>query len=240
MILKNGQIFTALGRFMPADVEIEGGRIAKIAPAGTLDGADVLDAAGRYVTPGFVDIHIHGAKGADFCDSVDGSEEYIRTMAAYLGSQGVTSFLGTTMAFSEEILTGIFNTARPLFGKEGMGAVLRGVNMEGPFFNKEKKGAQAEKYIVNPDIAMFDRLFEVSGGNIRLVDIAPELPGSLEFVRHASQKCVVSIAHTCATYEEAKAVVRTGDMGSCCTMVLYSASGMEKYVKQFDCRFEEV
>lgn len=56
MILKNGQIFTALGRFMPADVEIEGGRIAKIAPAGTLDGADVLDAAGRYVTPGFVDI----------------------------------------------------------------------------------------------------------------------------------------------------------------------------------------
>ena len=98
MILKNGQIFTALGRFMPADVEIEGGRIAKIAPAGTLDGADVLDAAGRYVTPGFVDIHIHGAKGADFCDSVDGSEEYIRTMAAYLGSQGVTSFLGTTMA----------------------------------------------------------------------------------------------------------------------------------------------
>ena len=138
MILKNGQIFTALGRFMPADVEIEGGRIAKIAPAGTLDGADVLDAAGRYVTPGFVDIHIHGAKGADFCDSVDGSEEYIRTMAAYLGSQGVTSFLGTTMAFSEEILTGIFNTARPLFGKEGMGAVLRGVNMEGPFFNKEK------------------------------------------------------------------------------------------------------
>mgnify|MGYP004718349853 FL=1 len=210
MILKNGQIFTALGRFMPADVEIEGGRIAKIAPAGTLDGADVLDAAGRYVTPGFVDIHIHGAKGADFCDSVDGSEEYIRTMAAYLGSQGVTSFLGTTMAFSEEILTGIFNTARPLFGKEGMGAVLRGVNMEGPFFNKEKKGAQAEKYIVNPDIAMFDRLFEVSGGNIRLVDIAPELPGSLEFVRHASQECVVSIAHTCATYEEAKAAYAAG------------------------------
>ena len=210
MILKNGQIFTALGRFMPADVEIEGGRIAKIAPAGTLDGADVLDAAGRYVTPGFVDIHIHGAKGADFCDSVDGSEEYIRTMAAYLGSQGVTSFLGTTMAFSEEILTGIFNTARPLFGKEGMGAVLRVVNMEGPFFNKEKKGAQAEKYIVNPDIAMFDRLFEVSGGNIRLVDIAPELPGSLEFVRHASQKCVVSIAHTCATYEEAKAAYAAG------------------------------
>ena len=82
MILKNGQIFTALGRFMPADVEIEGGRIAKIAPAGTLDGADVLDAAGRYVTPGFVAIPIPGATGADFCASVDGSAESFRTRAA--------------------------------------------------------------------------------------------------------------------------------------------------------------
>lgn len=203
MIIKNGQVFNSNGRFIPADVELAGDRIVKVAPAGTLHGDEELDAAGKYVTPGFVDIHIHGAAGSDFCDGMDGSDKYVRAMQKYLGSQGVTSFLGTTMAFSEEILDRIFDTARPIFGQEGYGAILRGVNMEGPFFNKAKKGAQAEEYIIDPDWEMFQRLWERSGHNIRLVDVAPELPGALEFAQKASKLCTVSIAHTCATYEEA-------------------------------------
>ena len=204
MILQNGSIFTALGRFMAADVRIENDRIAEVAPAGSLSGGDVLDVSGKYVTPGFVDIHIHGAAGEDFCDSVDGEAAHVKAMQKYLGSQGVTSFLGTTMAFSEEILGGIFETVRPLIGKDGSGAVLRGVNMEGPFFNKSKKGAQAEKYIIDPDWEMFRRLYEASGGNIRLVDVAPELPGAPEFIEKAAKLCTVSLAHTSATYEQAK------------------------------------
>lgn len=203
MIIRNGKIFTENAEFVAADIQMENGIITKVAPAGTLEG-EGIDAAGKYVTPGFVDIHIHGSAGADFCDTTDGSAEYVKTMSNYLGSQGVTTFLGTTMAFSEEILEGIFKTVKPLFNQEGNGAVLRGVNMEGPFFNKEKKGAQAEKYIICPDADMFDRLNEASGNNIRLVDIAPELEGSVEFIRHASQKCTVSLAHTSATYEQAK------------------------------------
>ena len=210
MIIKNGQVFNSNGRFIPADVELAGDRIVKVAPAGTLHGGEELDAAGKYVTPGFVDIHIHGAAGSDFCDGMDGSDKYVRAMQKYLGSQGVTSFLGTTMAFSEEILDRIFDTARPIFGQEGYGAVLRGVNMEGPFFNKAKKGAQAEEYIIDPDWEMFQRLRERSGHNIRLVDVAPELPGALEFAQKASKLCTVSIAHTCATYEEATAAFANG------------------------------
>lgn len=210
MIIKNGQVFNSNGRFIPADVELVGDRIVKVAPAGTLHGDEELDAAGKYVTPGFVDIHIHGAAGSDFCDGMDGSDKYVRAMQKYLGSQGVTSFLGTTMAFSEEILDRIFDTARPIFGQEGYGAVLRGVNMEGPFFNKAKKGAQAEEYIIDPDWEMFQRLWERSGHNIRLVDVAPELPGALEFAQKASKLCTVSIAHTCATYEEATAAFANG------------------------------
>ena len=210
MIIKNGQVFHSSGRFIPADVELAGDRIVKVAPAGTLHGDEELDAAGKYVTPGFVDIHIHGAAGSDFCDGMDGSDKYVRAMQKYLGSQGVTSFLGTTMAFSEEILDRIFDTARPIFGQEGYGAVLRGVNMEGPFFNKAKKGAQAEEYIIDPDWEMFQRLWERSGHNIRLVDVAPELPGALEFAQKASKLCTVSIAHTCATYEEATAAFANG------------------------------
>lgn len=210
MIIKNGQVFNSNGRFIPADVELAGDRIVKVAPAGTLHGDEELDAAGKYVTPGFVDIHIHGAAGSDFCDGMDGSDKYVRAMQKYLGSQGVTSFLGTTMAFSEEILDRIFDTARPIFGQEGYGAVLRGVNIEGPFFNKAKKGAQAEEYIIDPDWEMFQRLWERSGHNIRLVDVAPELPGALEFAQKASKLCTVSIAHTCATYEEATAAFANG------------------------------
>ena len=210
MIIKNGQVFNSNGRFIPADVELAGDRIVKVAPAGTLHGDEELDAAGKYVTPGFVDIHIHGAAGSDFCDGMDGSDKYVRAMQKYLGSQGVTSFLGTTMAFSEEILDRIFDTALPIFGQEGYGAVLRGVNMEGPFFNKAKKGAQAEEYIIDPDWEMFQRLWERSGHNIRLVDVAPELPGALEFAQKASKLCTVSIAHTCATYEEATAAFANG------------------------------
>lgn len=106
-------------------------------------------------------IHITVPKGSDFCDA---GAEHVETMCAYLGSMGVTSFLGTTMAFDEPILSNIFDVAKPYFGKDGYGAVLRGVNMEGPFFSKAKKGAQAEKYIVDPDIGMFERLFERAGG----------------------------------------------------------------------------
>ena len=104
MILKNGLVFTENAEFVPADVELAGEAIVKVAPAGTLDGEEVLDVSGRYVTPGFVDIHIHGSKGSDFCDA---GAEHIETMCEYLGSVGVTSFCGTTMAFDEPILTNL-------------------------------------------------------------------------------------------------------------------------------------
>ena len=207
MILRNGSVFTDLGRFIPADVELEGDRIVRMAPANTLEGDEVLDCTGKYVTPGFVDIHMHGAFGSDFCD---GTPEDICTISRYEGSVGVTTFMGTTMAFDEPILTGIFEAANTRFNKDGEGAVLRGVNMEGPFFNKSKKGAQAEKYIVDPDFDMFKRLYDLTGGNIRLVDVAPELPGAVEFIRKASQLCTVSIAHTSATYDEAKEAFANG------------------------------
>lgn len=207
MLLKNGFVFTEDGRFHVADVQIEGDRIKRIAPVGIIEDENTVDVSGKYITPGFVDIHVHGASGCDFCD---GKLAAIEAMATYLGSQGVTSFCGTTMAFSEEILTDILTTAKELINKDCGHSVLRGVNMEGPFFSKAKKGAQAEKYIIDPDIDMFNRLYEVSGKNIKLIDVAPELSGALEFIKSASEKCTVSIAHTTANYDEAKAAFMAG------------------------------
>ncbi|MBR2029092.1 MAG: N-acetylglucosamine-6-phosphate deacetylase [Oscillospiraceae bacterium] len=206
MVIKNGNLFTENAEFVKQDIAFSGEKIDAIGE--NLCGEEVFDATDCYVIPGFVDIHIHGAYGSDFCDN---SENDINTIAKYLVSQGVTSFLGTTMAFDEPILSGIFATANPFFNKVIDGqATLRGVNMEGPFFNKAKKGAQAEKYIVDPDWEMFERLFELSGRNIRLLDIAPELPGAVEFIEKASKLCHVSVAHTSANYDQAIAGFEAG------------------------------
>lgn len=193
------------GSLRPADLTLDGGKIVALsAPSGS--GGD-FDAAGCYVTPGLVDVHVHGVMGDDTCD---GSTNVLDTMCAYLGAQGVTSFLGTTMALSEALLNPVLASVCEKVGKEGLGAVLRGVNMEGPFFNIEKKGAQNPDYIRDPDWELFFRLWEKSGRSIRLVDVAPELPGALSFIEKASKLCTVSIAHTCADYDQAAAAFQAG------------------------------
>lgn len=207
MIIKNGIVFNAESRLQAADLAYENGVITKLAPAGTLSGAEEIEAGGRYVLPGFVDIHSHGCMNSDFCD---GDPAGIEKMLQYYGTQGITSIVPATMSFDEPILTDVLNAMLPYFDKEDGGSVLRGVNMEGPFINMAKKGAQNGKYIMDPQIEMFENLYALSGGRIRLVDIAPELPGSVEFTRAISKKCTVSIAHTNANYNEAMAAFEAG------------------------------
>lgn len=206
MVIRNGTVFTSDMELVQADVALQGDKIEQIAPPGTLQG-DGIDAAGCYVLPGFVDIHTHGCVNSDFCDA-DASG--LEKMMDYYGKQGITSVVPATMSFNEPILTDVLETALPYFDKEGHGAVLRGVNMEGPFLNMDKKGAQNSEYIVDPQVQMFDNLYNKCGGRIRLVDIAPELPGSLDFIRAVSGKCTVSLAHTNANYDEAFAAFEAG------------------------------
>jgi N-acetylglucosamine-6-phosphate deacetylase len=208
MLIKNGWVFTDRNTFRKLDVEIQDGVISNIfEPGGTTD-SEVIDAEGRYVLPGLVDIHIHACAGRDFCE---GTEQAIETMAEYLGAHGVTSFVAASMAFDEPKLERVFKTARRVIeGPQSGRAKLYGINMEGPFFSKAKKGAQSEKYIIDPSIGVFDRLFEASGSNIKLLDIAPELPGASELIKHACGKTTVSIAHTTADYETAVNAFKAG------------------------------
>lgn len=200
MIITNGMVFGEDCEFKKLDIEVEGGHIKNLAGTGALAGGDVFDAKDCYVLPGFVDIHTHGCVGFDMCD---GDEAGLEKMLAYYGSQGVTTAVPATMSYDEPKLTAVLTAAQKYFDKEGYGAILRGVNLEGPFINTEKRGAQNPKYIVNPAIDMFDKLCEIAGGYVKLVDIAPELEGSMEFVKHASKKCTVSLAHTAANYDTA-------------------------------------
>jgi len=208
MLIQNGTLFCEDGTFRTMDLEIQGDKIGTIGTKVDAGGQEVLDATGCYVVPGLVDIHIHGAMGADFSD---GEEASIQTIARYLLSQGVTSFLGTSMALPEERLSHIFRTARPLVGRVSPGmAVLRGINMEGPFFNLEKRGAQNPEYIIPPDAEMFRRLNADSGESIRTVAVAPESPGGLEFIEEVSKICSVSLAHSSAGYQIARQAFERG------------------------------
>lgn len=134
--------------------------------------------------------------------SADGTTEAIQTLADYELSVGVTTICPATMTFSEEILAGIMKAAASYENKTG--AELVGINMEGPFISPAKKGAQNGIYIHNPDVAMFRRLQEISGGLIKLCDIAPETEGSMEFIDELKDEVGISIAHTTADYDIAK------------------------------------
>lgn len=202
MYITNGFLFCDDGVFRSMDLEINNGRISNIGSNIVQGNADTLDATNCYVVPGFIDIHIHGALGVDFSD---GSASSIQTMSQFLLSRGVTSFLGTSMALPGDRLSDIYRTARPyicvpIHG----GATLRGINMEGPFFNLEKRGAQNPEYIIPPDFELFLSLNEDSGGNIRTVAVAPETKNGLDFVEKASTVCNVSLAHSCASYDVAR------------------------------------
>ena len=197
-------------RLVQGDIEIEDGKILRVGKDLPRKEEDLaVDCAGSYtVVPGFVDVHIHGCAGADTCDA---TREALEAMAAFLLAHGVTFFCPTTMTTSRETIQAALLAAKDMMDHpmEG-GARVVGVNMEGPFIAKERKGAQKEEDILPPDFPLFQRFYEESGGIVRLVDVAPEQPGGLEFVEKASQLCTVSIAHTTADYDQAKAAFDKG------------------------------
>lgn len=204
MRYENGWIF-ADGRFVRGGFSVENGRFAHVledvpGPAEDLDGALVI--------PGLVDIHVHGCAGADFSD---GDYAGLVRMARYLARRGVTSFAPASMTLPYDALDKAFHAAARL-RREGLadGARLMGIQMEGPFLSREKRGSQNPAYLRLPDWDRFLRLYDAAEGLLRIVDAAPELPGAVEFTRRASEKCRVSVAHTAAGYDQAAAVFDAG------------------------------
>lgn len=204
MRYENGWIF-ADGRFVRGGFSVENGRFAHVledvpGPAEDLDGALVI--------PGLVDIHVHGCAGADFSD---GDYAGLVRMARYLARQGVTSFAPASMTLPYDALDRAFHAAARL-RREGLadGARLMGIQMEGPFLSREKRGSQNSAYLRLPDWDRFLQLYDAAEGLLRIVDVAPELPGAVEFTRRASEKCRVSVAHTAAGYDQAAAVFDAG------------------------------
>ena len=193
MRIKNGKVFVGK-TFVEADIAFD----SVITAIGKLEGEADFDAEGCYVIPGLVDVHTHGAMGEDFSD---GKPEGMQPMADYYAAHGVTSFLATTMTLKEETLTPAMHVIRD-FQRKG-GAKCAGIHLEGPFLGYAKRGAQAAENLHKPDPEVFDRLNAASGGKVKLVTVACEEEGGMEFVSNVSKKCTVSLGHTSANYEQA-------------------------------------
>ncbi len=206
MIFSNATILNNNFQFIKGSFTVENGKFGEIFEG--LNSLDAVNLQGALVLPGLIDVHNHGNSNADFSD---GSYEGLKKMAAYLVKNGITSFAPASMTLPYDVLEKAFVTAKQLHEEKPAGSSkLMGIEMEGPYFCEKKKGAQNGTYLQNPDIEGFKRLYEISGGLIRIVDLAPELPGSVEFVREASKLCTVSIAHTDASYDDAKAAIDAG------------------------------
>jgi N-acetylglucosamine-6-phosphate deacetylase len=227
MIIKNVKIFTVDKKFVPGTVITEKDRIVDVILEGRDDecgccdateagavgeaagGQEIIDGQGCYCFPGMIDLHFHGCKGYDACD---GTREALEAIAEYEASIGVTSICPATMTLPVEELEQVLGQAAILHRKQmsgvmSDGATLVGINMEGPFISRLKKGAQDERNIIPCDVDIYRRFQKAADGLVRLVGIAPEendAEAVESFIRAVSREAVVSLAHTNADYETAK------------------------------------
>lgn len=230
MIIKNAKVFLENQTFEEGEIRVRDGRIEEVRAGKmrgegflALPGEEVIDCQGAYAIPGLIDLHFHGCMGDDFCD---GTKDAIRRIAEYEASVGVTAIAPATMTLPVEELEAILRTAaeyREEAGKEetGAGADLVGVNMEGPFISKVKKGAQDERNILPCDVEVARRFLEASKGLVKFIGIAPEeSENAIAFIEEMKDQVHISLAHTNAAYDRAKEAF---DAGASHAVHLYNA-----------------
>lgn len=221
----NGKIITPYRIIRNGVVLVEEGKIVGIEPEDVLfKNAKVLDAKGMYVSPGFIDLHTHGAGGHDFMDG---------TVGAFLGavemhaSHGTTSLVPTTLTSRMDELKHTLSIFREASEKNKNGSQMLGLHLEGPYFSMKQCGAQDPKYIHDPDPHGYEPIISESKDIIIRWSAAPELNGAMAFGRFLAQHGILpSIAHTDAIYED---VIQAFENGFTHMTHLYSAmSGVSR------------
>ncbi|WP_339265412.1 N-acetylglucosamine-6-phosphate deacetylase [Paenibacillus sp. FSL K6-1330] len=194
-----------------ATVWIANGKLKRIEATQELEtieaDAELIDGKGMWLIPGMIDVHIHGANGYDM---MDGTEDSIQEVSRACAATGCTSFLATSVSSTIEDLLNMIRSVKSVIGRE-QGAKIAGIHLEGPYLNPKRKGMQNEKYLRHPNLEEIKLIFQEAGSLIKMVTIAPELPGGLELISYLKeQDVVIAVAHSDATYEEAKLAFAAG------------------------------
>lgn len=223
MIIKNVKVYTPEKIFVDGWIRVQGGVFESVGTGSepAVSGEDVLDGDGCYAIPGLIDLHFHGCKGYDICD---GTKEAIEEIAKYEASVGVTAIAPATMTLTVEELVHVLKTAAQ-YKRESederqkedgavlaaMKADLVGINMEGPFISPAKKGAQNEKNIIPCSVRIAQEFLDASEGLVKIIGLAPEeSDDALPYIKSMKDKVHISLAHTNAPYETAKAAFEAG------------------------------
>ncbi len=218
--ITNGTLLTPYRLLPKGTLVVEKGVITAVLENGS-ETPDLpeIDAQGKYVSPGFIELHVHGGGGHDF---MDGSVEAFLEIAETHARFGTTAMVPTTLTSSQESLFRTLELYEEANLANQKGAKFLGMHLEGPYFAMSQRGAQDPRYIRNPDSAEYREVIRRANGSVTRWSIAPELPGALEMGRFLrSQGIVASVAHTEAIHED---VVLAAENGY--TLMTHLYSGM--------------
>lgn len=207
MVLKNVTMIL-FDRIFKGDIRIKGSHISEIEEnLVENEKEEVLDLEGKLLIPGFIDVHIHGADGAD---AMDGSIESLQKISKYLASKGTTNFLATTLTSSKEMLKKVLSCIGEVQNQEMEGANIFGAHMEGPYFDVEYKGAQNEKYIKMAGMEEIQEYLSVKKDLVKLFALSPN-SNNLDIIRYlVKEGVIVSVGHSAASFEQVMAAVEAG------------------------------
>lgn len=210
LMIRNAKVVTQDKVTAPSSVHIEDGKIKEIDEQNSLQPSKehkIIDAKEQLLIPGMIDVHIHGANGHDM---MDGTVESILEVSKTCSETGCTSFLPTSVSSSIEDLLQMIRNVKQVIGQE-TGAKIEGIHLEGPYLNTKRKGMQNEKFLRHPNMDEMKQILDEAGSLIKMVTIAPELPGGMEMVEFLKKRgIIVALAHSDATYEEAKEAFSKG------------------------------
>ncbi len=199
-LIKNCRLYNAPEASPNMSVLVKAGKIASLDPSGSQIKADhVIQAEGRILAPGFIDIHIQGAGGADVLDN---TEQALSTLGKTCARFGVTSYLATTVYKPDQDNSHLSLSAECV-GRDLGGATLLGIHLEGPFIAQVKRGMIQPDCLCMPDSDIMRNINDLCQGHLTMMTMAPELPGALNLIRSLeAQGTIASLGHTHATYEQ--------------------------------------
>jgi N-acetylglucosamine-6-phosphate deacetylase len=203
LLLANGRIVTPNGVLSPGWIRLAGPVIDALGP-GDAPQHPAVDLRGQWVLPGFIDIHVHGGGGTSF---TDGTQDDARKVAEFHRAHGTTTMLASLVTAPLADL----ETRAAMLAELADDGIIAGLHLEGPFLSPARRGAQDSRHMIAPNVAVFERLYVAARGHLRVITLAPELPGASQVIEAATQAGVtVAVGHTDATAEVTTAAIDVG------------------------------